>query len=228
MLAVSLGENGVAPLRILCLGAHADDIEIGCGGAILQTIAQHKSVDVDWVVFSAHAARAREARRSAGLFLRRARHKQIIVKQFRDGFFPQESGGIKEYFEQLKSELTPDLVLTHYRDDRHQDHRLLSDLTWNTFRDHCILEYEVPKYDGDLGTPNCFVPLERHIWIRKLKYLHAVFGSQRDKHWFTDETFRGLMRLRGMECRASDGYAEAFHARKLVLRAADRKKALST
>lgn len=227
MLALSLGENSDAPLRILCIGAHADDIEIGCGGAILQTIAHRKPVDVDWVVFSAPAGRAREARRSAGLFLKGARRKRIVVKQFRDGFFPHEGAVIKESFEQLKRELAPDLVLTHHRDDRHQDHRLLSDLTWNTFRDHCILEYEVPKYDGDLGAPNCFVPLDRRIWIRKLKYLHAAFGSQRDKHWFSDETFRGLMRLRGLECRAPDGYAEAFHARKLVLRAAERKRARS-
>lgn len=205
-----------APFRVLCIGAHSDDIEIGCGGLILSLIGQQKVVDIDWIVFSAAGPREREARRSAETFLQGAHRTNILVKHFRDGFFPYEGAKIKRVFEQLKARVTPDLVLTHYRDDRHQDHRVLSDLTWNTFRDHWVLEYEIPKFDGDLGTPNCFVPLDRRICSRKVKYVSEAFGTQRDKHWFTDETFMGLMRLRGMECRAPQGYAEAFYARKVV------------
>jgi LmbE family N-acetylglucosaminyl deacetylase len=204
-------------VRLLFLGAHSDDIEIGCGGLVLSILDRHPAVEVDWIVFSGQTNRAVEAQRSADLFLRRARAKRIVLKNYRDGFFPQQFGEIKMFFEGLKREVTPDLVLTHYRDDRHQDHRIISDLTWNTFRDHWILEYEIPKYDGDLGIPNCFVPLTRGICARKAKYLQRAFGSQRDKHWFTDETFLGLMRLRGMECRAPHGFAEAFYGRKVVL-----------
>jgi LmbE family N-acetylglucosaminyl deacetylase len=203
-------------LKLLCLGAHSDDIEIGCGGLILSLLSHHKTVDVDWVVFSAPSGRDKEARRSAGLFLRGARRKRIVLRKFRDSFFPFDAAPIKAVFEDLKSS-KPDLVLTHYRDDRHQDHRVLSDLAWNTFRDHWILEYEIPKYDGDLGTPNCFVPLDRATCARKIDYLNTAFGSQRDKHWFSSETFMGLMRLRGMECRAPGGFAEAFYSRKLTL-----------
>ena len=206
-----------SPFRVLCLGAHSDDIEIGCGGFLLDLIGRCKAVDVDWVVFSAQEDREREARRSAELFLRGARRKRVTVEQFRDGFFPYEGGDIKEVFERLKHEPSPDLILTHYRDDRHQDHRVLSDLTWNTFRDHFILEYEIPKYDGDLGTPNSFVPLTRKTCARKVRYLQSAFGTQSTKHWFAGETFWGLMRLRGMECRAPEGYAEAFYSRKILL-----------
>ncbi len=169
-------------------------------------------------MFSAPGAREREARRSAGLFLKGARRTRIVIQQFRDGFFPYEGGDIKTVFEELKKETNPDLVLTHYRDDRHQDHRVLSDLAWNTFRDHLVLEYEIPKFDGDLGQPNCFVPLtEVDSAHARSRYLKAAFGTQRDKHWFSAETFMGLMRLRGMECRAPGGYAEAFYGRKVVL-----------
>ena len=217
MLPLHLRPKARSAIRVLCLGAHSDDIEIGCGGLILDLIARYRAVDITWVVFSARGEREREARRSAGMFLRGARRSRVIVEQFRDGFFPWEGAGIKEIFEDLKGGVAPDLVLTHYRDDRHQDHRLLSDLTWNTFRDHWILEYEVPKYDGDLGAPNCFAPLRRRTCGRKVKYLQSVFGTQRGKHWFGAETFWGLMRLRGMECRAAEGYAEAFYARKIAL-----------
>jgi len=203
-------------LKVLCLGAHSDDIEIGCGGLILTLLARRKDVDIDWVVFSAPPGRDKEARRSAEMFLRGARRKRVLLKKFRDGFFPFDGAKVKTVFEQLKSS-KPDLVLTHYRDDRHQDHRVLSDLAWNTFRDHWILEYEIPKYDGDLGIPNCFVPLEPSVFERKVEYLNAAFGSQRDKHWFSAGTFMGIMRLRGMECRSATGYAEAFYGRKLVL-----------
>jgi LmbE family N-acetylglucosaminyl deacetylase len=205
------------PLRVLCLGAHSDDIEIGCGGLILSLSKGRRPVDVTWVVFSAPAQREREARRGAATFLKGASRTRIVINQFRDGHFPYEGAAVKAVFETLKRETTPDLVLTHYRDDRHQDHRVLSDLAWNTFRDHWVLEYEIPKFDGDLGQPNCFVPLDRATAVRKAKYLEKVFGTQRDKHWFTSETFMGLMRLRGMECHAPSGYAEAFYSRKTVV-----------
>jgi LmbE family N-acetylglucosaminyl deacetylase len=219
MLALDVKSGTNTRLRVLCLGAHSDDIEIGCGGLILDLLSRRRRVELDWVVFSATGARAREARRSAALFLRGAARQRVVVHGFRDGFFPYDGGDIKKAFEDLKAGVSPDLILTHYRDDRHQDHRLLSDLTWNTFRNHTILEYEIPKFDGDLGTPNCFVPLKRSACMRKVKYLTRVFGSQRDKHWFSAETFLSLMRLRGMECCADDGYAEAFYARKVVIAA---------
>ncbi len=217
MYSLKVPQRAGTSLRVLCLGAHADDIEIGCGGLLLRLIQDCSRIDVDWVVFSAAAERAVEAKKSATLFLKGAARKRVTLKRFRDGFFPYDGAGIKTAFERLKRGPSPDLVLTHYREDRHQDHRLLSDLTWNTFRDHWILEYEIPKFDGDLGAPNCFVPVERDICARKVNYLQNAFGSQRDKHWFTDETFMGLMRLRGMECRSPSGYAEAFYSRKSVL-----------
>jgi LmbE family N-acetylglucosaminyl deacetylase len=217
MYNLSVRDTTGARIRVLCLGAHSDDIEIGCGGLILRLIQGFSTIEIDWVVFSAHVKREQEARRSAAAFLKGARRKRVRIKHFRDGFFPYQGAEIKQVFERLKRDTAPDLVLTHYREDRHQDHRLLSDLTWNTFRDHWILEYEIPKFDGDLGTPNCFVPLDTGTCARKVKHLLSVFGSQRDKDWFTAETFMGLMRLRGMECRAPGGYAEAFYARKTVL-----------
>jgi LmbE family N-acetylglucosaminyl deacetylase len=217
MLGLTL-PPGRGPLHILCLGAHSDDIEIGCGGLVLSLLKQRRSVEVHWVVFSAAGQREREARRAAALFLKGAANSRVAIHQFRDGFFPHEPG-IKETFESLKRQVNPDLVLTHYRHDRHQDHRVLSDLAWNTWRDHWILEYEIPKYDGDLGTPNCFVPVDRATCTRKVKYLETAFGSQRDKHWFSSETFMALMRLRGMECRSKTGYSEAFYSRKTVVQA---------
>jgi LmbE family N-acetylglucosaminyl deacetylase len=215
MLAIDLLPTSAAPLRVLCLGAHSDDIEIGCGGLILQLLATSRKVDVDWVVFAADGRRESEARHSAALFLQKARRTRVIIKQFRDGFFPYDPA-VKEVFETLKAAPTPDLVLTHYRQDRHQDHRVLSDLAWNTFRNHLVLEYEIPKYDGDLGAPNFFVPLDRRTAERKVAYLEKTFGTQRGKHWFDKDTFFGLMRLRGMECRVR--FAEAFYVRKATLR----------
>jgi LmbE family N-acetylglucosaminyl deacetylase len=215
MLELNLGK-GRGPLKVLCVGAHSDDIEIGCGGLILSLLKRRRPLHVTWVVFSGSREREREARRGAAAFLKGAARTSVIIKQFKDGHFPYEGTAIKAVFESLKP-VNPDVVLTHYRDDRHQDHRVLSDLTWNTFRDHLVLEYEIPKFDGDLGVANCFVPLDRATCVRKVKHLQAVFGTQRDKHWFSDETFMALMRLRGMECRASSGYAEAFYGRKVVL-----------
>lgn len=217
MHSLNVRNTKTSSLRVLCVGAHSDDIEIGCGGLLLRLMKGVSRLEVDWCVFSAKAKRAQEARRGAALFLKGSHQARVTLKTFSDGFFPHEGAAIKKVFEGLKRGPAPDLVLTHYREDRHQDHRLLSDLTWNTFRDHWVLEYEIPKYDGDLGTPNCFVPLDKDTCLQKVDYLQRAFGSQRDKHWFTDETFMGLMRLRGMECRAASGYAEAFYSRKTVL-----------
>jgi len=203
--------------RILCLGAHSDDIEIGCGGTILTLLSQYEQVSVRWVVFSAHEERAREAEGSARAFLSRASQKDIVVKTYRDGFFPFLGSPIKEDFEHLKRESPPDLVFTHYREDRHQDHRLISDLTWNTFRDHLILEYEVPKYDGDLGSPNFFVPLSESICNAKMRILDEHFKTQQKKQWFDDQTFRAILRLRGMEANSPTRHAEGFYCRKIVL-----------
>ena len=201
---------------VLCLGAHSDDIEIGCGGTVLRLIEQDPHISFHWVVFSGHGLRKEEAMRSGNAFLEPVKDKKIIVKEFRDGYFPYIGAEIKEYFEQLKRELSPDLIFTHYRDDLHQDHRLINELTWNTFRDHLILEYEVPKFDGDLGVPNFFVHLDEATSRRKIDAILAHFQSQSSRSWFTEETFSSLMRLRGLEARAPQGCAEAFYGRKIV------------
>jgi len=203
--------------QVLCLGAHSDDIEIGCGGTVLEMARQNPGLSVVWVVLSAEGPRAKEARLSAGAFLRKAAANRVVLKQFHMSYFPFEGAKIKEYFERLKKTCQPDVVFTHYREDRHQDHRVVSDLTWNTFRNHFILEYEIPKYDGDLGQPNVFIPLEPEVCQQKVESIERFFKTQSDKHWFTADTFLGLMRLRGMECASPTKYAEAFFGRKLVL-----------
>jgi len=203
--------------RVLLLGAHADDIEIGCGGTILRLKAEYPKADFRWIVFSADGQRRQEAIRSANLFLRGAAGKSVIVEQYRDGYFPCIGGDIKDYFEQLKRDYSPDIVFTHYRHDLHQDHRVICELTWNTFRDHFILEYEVPKYDGDLGAPNFFVALEEKILTKKITNLLSCYQSQAGKHWFCKELFRSLPRLRGMESTGRHKYAEAFYCRKFTV-----------
>ncbi len=205
------------PLRVLCLGAHADDLEIGCGGTVLALTEQLRNVAVDWVVFSSTPEREREARASADAFLGAAKEKTVVVKSFRDGFFPYVGGEIKEEFERLKGTCAPDLILTHYRHDLHQDHRLISELTWNTFRGHLILEYEIPKYDGDLGAPNLFVPLDESIGQRKIDNILTHFQSQGDRSWFSREVFTAILRLRGMEANSPTALAEGFYCRKAVL-----------
>jgi LmbE family N-acetylglucosaminyl deacetylase len=210
-------ERSASPLRILCVGAHSDDIEIGCGGTLSQLARRKPRPEFRWVVWSAAGSRAREAERGARKFLGSAANGALRLHEFRDGYFPTYFDAIKDAFESLAREFSPDIVFTHTRQDRHQDHRVISDLTWNTFRRQLILEYEIPKWDGDLGQPNLYVPLSGTAARRKTKSLLDVFGTQRGKDWFGEETFLGLMRLRGMECRAVDGYAEAFHARKVVL-----------
>ena len=204
-------------LSVLCLGAHSDDIEIGVGATLLGLMAKGVRLDVLWCVLSGADQREREARSSAAEFLSEAASAKVEVMSFRDGFFPEQGEPIKSWFEALKMRFDPDLILTHRRDDAHQDHREVSRLTWNTFRDHFILEYEIPKWDGDIGQPNLYVPVSAAVLQRKIDLLMLHFGSQRSKQWFDEETFRGLARLRGMECRAPERYAEAFIGRKLSL-----------
>jgi LmbE family N-acetylglucosaminyl deacetylase len=207
--------DGDAPVRrILALGAHADDIEIGCGATIL-ALQRAQRIDVTWVVFAAEGRRGDEARESAKAFLADAESSSVECHRFRDGYLPYVGGEVKDAFEDLKRRLDPDLILTHTRHDLHQDHRMVCELTWNTWRDQLILEYEVPKYDGDLGTPNVFAPVPETLAREKARLITESFPTQRDKHWFGEEVFLGLMRLRGMEARASSGYAEAFTGRKL-------------
>jgi LmbE family N-acetylglucosaminyl deacetylase len=217
VLGLSLAHPDGAPPRLLAVGAHADDIEIGCGATILRLVAEHPGLSVDWLVLSGHGDRAGEAADSAAAFLAGAGATRVMVEGFRDGFFPYDGGAVKERFERLKAEVAPDLVLTHRLEDRHQDHRLVAELTWNTFRDHLILEYEIPKYEGDLGRPNLYVPVGQEHGERKVELLRKCFPSQAGRSWFSDDTFWATLRLRGIECNAPGRYAEAFQARKLVL-----------
>ncbi len=204
--------------RVLCLGAHSDDIEIGCGGTLATLLEMRRGeIAVDWVVFGAVEARAREAEASAQALVGAAKESNVIVRSYRESYFPYAAEAIKEDFDELGREATPDVVFSHWRGDAHQDHRCIAELTWNTFRDHLILEYEIPKYDADLGHPNAFVPLEKSVCDRKVAHLLEAFPSQRHRDWFSDETFRALLRLRGIECRSTTGYAEAFHCRKFVV-----------
>jgi LmbE family N-acetylglucosaminyl deacetylase len=208
--------SGARP-SILLLGAHSDDIEIGCGGTLLRLASERTDVDVHWVVFSADGPRVEEARASAAAFLDAFPRSQVRVEilEFRNAFFPQAFGDIKEYFEGLKARCAPDVIFTHDRDDRHQDHRVVAELTWNTFRDHLILEYEIPKYDGGLHDPNLFVPLTRELCERKCDLLLTHFRSQSTKHWFKRELFLGLMRVRGLEGCCPGDHAEAYTCRKV-------------
>jgi LmbE family N-acetylglucosaminyl deacetylase len=206
------------PPRVLVVGCHADDIEIGCGGTMLELVARHPDAEVTWLVLSGDGARAGEASASAAAFLGGlSTEPQILVESFRDGFLPYLGPVVKDRFEELKGTVEPDVILTHTRNDLHQDHRLACELTWNTFRNHLILEYEIPKWDGDLQPTNVFVPLDEATAQRKVDLLLDHFETQRDRHWFTRDVFVGLMRLRGLECNAPSGYAEGFHARKVVV-----------
>ncbi len=203
--------------RVLVLGCHSDDIEIGCGATVLSLTRAQPALDITWVVLGADGEREREARSSAKTFLGSAERSEVIVHGFRNGYFPHIGEQVKDVFEELKTRLDPDLILTHTRFDLHQDHRLVCELTWNTWRDHLILEYEVPKYDGDLGAPNVFVAVSEELAREKARLISRSFPSQRDRHWFDEDLFLGLMRIRGMEARAPDGFAEAFTCRKLSL-----------
>ncbi len=202
------------PLKILCLGAHCDDIELGAGGTLLTLFKEYEVEQVVWIVFTSNEIRKAEAIKSAEMFLSDVANKKIIVNAFRDGFFPFQGIEIKEYFEEIKNEISPDLIFTHYRNDRHQDHRLISDLTWNSWRNHLILEYEIPKYDGDLGIPNFYVELQEEYLRKRNQILLETFISQKSKHWFEEATFNALPRLRGLE--SATLFAEAFYVRKIV------------
>ncbi len=204
-------------LRVLCIGAHSDDLEIGCGGTMLEIIGRTPAVQVTWAVLSGVGPRGREARASARRFLTGARRFDVRVAEFRDGYFPSQHAAVKDYFEQLKRDVAPDLVFTHAGHDLHQDHRLVSELTWNTFRDHMILEYEIVKYDGGLASPNAFVPISLTNCRRKVRMLMRGFATQRSRRWFTEDTFMAMFRIRGIECNAQEGHAEAFYVRKFVL-----------
>jgi len=217
MKPITFVDNAKAPISLLCLGAHSDDIEIGCGGTLLRLLAERPGSSVDWVVFAASPDREKEARASAADFLKDAGRSNVIVKNFKESYFPYVATEIKDFFEELKRTTRPDVVLCHHRHDFHQDHRTIADLTWNTFRQHAILEFEIPKYEGDLGTPNIFVPLPREVADRKVELLMRHFASQAHRTWFRPDTFHGLMSVRGIECAAPESRAEAFHARKLVM-----------
>jgi LmbE family N-acetylglucosaminyl deacetylase len=205
------------PLRVLCLGAHSDDLEIGCAGTLLRWLAEGRAIEVTWVVFGASGTRATEARRSARALLRRAAALDIVIGDLPDARMAAEGGRAKDLAQAVAARCTPDVVFSHRLEDRHQDHRLVAELTWQTWRDHLILEYEIPKYEGDLGQPNVYVPLSAAVAARKRRHLLTHFGSQRSKDWFRPATFEGLMALRAIECRAADGQAEAFHCRKFVI-----------
>ena len=216
MQRLALGPE-TRPLRILCFGAHCDDIEIGAGGTLLRLLAERPGCDVHWVVMSSNPVRERETRASAVDFLAAAGQSQVTIQSFRESFLPYRGEEVKDFFEQVKAQAPPDLVLTHHRHDEHQDHRLVAQLTWNTFRDHLILEYEIPKYEGDLGHPNLFVPLPAALARRKVELILKNYPSQTGRSWFRRETFDAVMALRGVECNALEGWAEAFHCRKATI-----------
>jgi LmbE family N-acetylglucosaminyl deacetylase len=213
MLHFRLGSD-TPPSNVLLLGAHCDDIEIGCGGTAMQLVRRYPSAKFMWVTLSSDAQRAAETRAAAARLLAGAQDTVIRVEEFRGSYFPYSGAALKDYFEGLKA-FAPDLILTHCRNDLHQDHRVTNELTWNTFRDHLILEYEIPKFDGDLGAPNVFLPLTRAEMKRKCDILIDCFPSQAERAWFTRDTFEAIARLRGIECNAPEGYAEAFYGRKL-------------
>ncbi|MTI31183.1 PIG-L deacetylase family protein [Xanthovirga aplysinae] len=216
MLRLDFANKTTKGRNLLCLGAHCDDIEIGCGGTILKLIKEGRVKSVRWVVFTSNKERELEAKKSAKKFLQEVNEREINIKSFKDGFLPSQLAEVKQYFEEIKNESQPDLIFTHFRNDLHQDHRLISELTWNTFRNHLILEYEIPKYDGDLDKPNCFVHLNETLMEEKIDYLLEYFGTQFNKHWFDRETFLSLMRIRGLESANEQKYSEAFHVRKIV------------
>jgi len=210
-------KHSVAPQSILLMGAHCDDIEIGCGATVLHLVERFPGAHFEWVVFSSTPERAKEAMQSSDIFLAGVRSKNVTVQNFRNGYFPYIGGQIKDYFESLKSRTKPDWIFTHHSEDRHQDHRILAELTWNTFRDHLIFEYEVPKFDGGLGSPNCFVPAKQTFSDKKIATLMECFVSETVKPWFSPETFQAMLRLRGVECNSATGLAEAFYCRKFLV-----------
>lgn len=217
MLTAQLGTEAGRPLTILCLGAHSDDVEIGCGGTLLRLLAEHPGSTVHWVTFSATSERADETRSSAAAFTAEAARLELDIFDFAENHFPSQLRELKEQMGSVARTVTPDVVFTHRREDLHQDHSTIAELTWQAFRDHVVLEYEIPKFEGDLGHPNLFVPLSADQARRKVDLICEHFATQADKPWFRPEVFTGLMAVRGVECVAPGGYAEGFTARKLVL-----------
>lgn len=217
MRSLLLTKDHNEPLNVLCLGAHCDDLEIGCGGSLLKLLDVRPKVNIYWQVFTSSPSRKQEAIDGANAFCKNASSLTIKVLDYRDGYLPYEGEAVKESFEETKRNISPDLILTHYRHDLHQDHRKVSELTWNTFRNHMIWEYEIPKWDGDLGSPNTFVSLDKQIAEQKIAALQSVYNSQKAKKWFTDDLFWSMMRIRGMECNSASGLAEAFYTRKYTV-----------
>jgi LmbE family N-acetylglucosaminyl deacetylase len=209
-------DNNRQPIKILCLGAHSDDLEIGCGGTVLKLLNKYSHLEIYWVVFSSDPIRSNEALTSASDLLSETTDKTIIIKEFQESYFPYIGKEIKNYFEELKKQFIPDLIFTHRRDDMHQDHRLISELTWNTYRNHLIFEYEIPKYEGDLGSPNLYVHLDQVLSDRKVQLIHQHFKSQAARQWFSQDTFWAVLKLRGIESNSPSGYAEGFYCRKIV------------
>lgn len=203
--------------RVLCLGAHSDDVEIGCGATILDLIQRYPGLSIDWVVVCSDPERKAEAESSAASFLEGSGQSSVTVESFRDGYLPYIAVEVKEYFAGLAKKHDPDLILTHYRSDLHQDHRFIGELTLQAFRNHLTLEYEIPKYDGGLDAPNVYFPVSTDAAKKKTDLLMQHFGTQRSKSWFTPDTFDGLMRVRGIECKSESGLAEAFHCFKAIV-----------
>jgi LmbE family N-acetylglucosaminyl deacetylase len=202
--------------RVLCIGAHCDDIEIGCGGTLVALQQQARAPVFDWVVLSGTDARRRETERAMQKLVRPRSRGDLLFQDFPDGRFPSAYGEIKRFCESLKRRPAPDVILCHERDDRHQDHRIVNEMVWNTFRDHLVLEYEIPKWDGGLSQPNLYVPIRASDARTKIEALLKSYASQAGRDWFTPDTFLALLRMRGLECRSPSGLAEAFHARKLL------------
>ena len=202
-------------IKILCLGAHPDDIEIGCGGSLLKLTSTYDT-EVNWVVFSASEERKNEAITSANKFLEKSNKKTIIIKDYKESFFPYEGEKIKKYFYEIQ-DYNPDLIFTHFKMDGHQDHKTINELTWNTFRNNTILEYEIPKYDGDISNPNLYIILDKEQCRNKIKYINETFQTQQNKHWFNEQTFWSILTIRGVESRSATKYAEAFYANKIVI-----------
>ena len=217
MLRFAFASKKTRPIKILCLGAHSDDIEIGCGGTILRLLSEYDDVEVHWVVVGSSGQRDGEALAGAEKFLAKAKKKEIMIEHFKSSYFPYRGEEIKDFFEKLKEKISPDIIFTHYRHDLHQDHRVISELTWNTYRDHLVFEYEIMKYDGDIGSPNVFVHLDETLCRKKIRFIMDSFKTQREKDWFTRDAFLSLLRIRGIETKAPGQYAEGFYCRKAVL-----------
>ena len=217
MLRFAFASKKTRPIKILCLGAHSDDIEIGCGGTILRLLSEYDDVEVHWVVVGSSGQRDGEALAGAEKFLAKAKKKEIMIEHFKSSYFPYRGEEIKDFFEKLKDRISPDIIFTHYRHDLHQDHRVISELTWNTYRDHLVFEYEIMKYDGDIGSPNVFVHLDETLCRKKIRFIMDSFKTQREKDWFTRDAFLSLLRIRGIESKAPGQYAEGFYCRKVVL-----------